>query len=143
MKFWDGVKEIVRALYGQDDKSVLLEVDDLTLLVAILDTLTEWAEDSNPEYGYVSYSVADHLICLYQNEGGTAYQIDDGCLGSGTWVLYSEDDGLPTIVINERYITSWTSGHYIRICGQSGAEVEALLDCDPQTILETLLYANC
>lgn len=54
----------------------------------------------------------DNLIERYINRGGEIVTITDGVLGYGTTLLVG--DNLKTIVIQEKYLNEWSSGHTIR-----------------------------
>jgi hypothetical protein len=57
-----------------------------------------------------SYKTVDKLISDYIEQNGDANQINEGCLGSGNWVL----SGLYyKFVIKEIFISAWASSHAI------------------------------
>lgn len=53
------------------------------------------------------------LIFKYIDNGGTFYQIEDGCLGWGKMILFG--DGLKTTIVTEVYVNTQTSGHTVRM----------------------------
>jgi hypothetical protein len=57
-----------------------------------------------------SYTTADKLISDYTERNGHAHQFNEGCLGSGNWILTGLKN---SFVIQEIYINSWSSGHKI------------------------------
>jgi len=57
----------------------------------------------------------EKLICNYINDfSGNILQIQDGCLGLGTILLYGAK-GKKSILINEVFVNAWTSTHTIRM----------------------------
>lgn len=61
-----------------------------------------------------SYTYVDALIERYANKGGETLQTDEGCLGSGNWLLFDRSGRLKFIVIKEVYLNAWSSAHTIR-----------------------------
>jgi hypothetical protein len=57
-----------------------------------------------------NYQSVDKLINEYLERNGQAHQYNEGCLGSGSWILL----GLSKcFVIKEVYINEWSSGHKV------------------------------
>ena len=54
----------------------------------------------------------NELIDLYESKGGFYYQIEEGVLGFGKFILFGE--GLKTAVIQETYLSEWSSGYKMR-----------------------------
>jgi hypothetical protein len=75
-----------------------------------------------------SLNYCEELITTYVNEfGGQVIQINEGVLGLGYLLLHGAE-GKKTIVINEYYINSWTSGHNIRMYNKTPKKYQKLID---------------
>ena len=62
-----------------------------------------------------SLKSCEKLIDRYVNEhDGSLTTIEEGVLGLGTMLLHSAE-GKKTILIKEFFISSWTSGHSVRM----------------------------
>lgn len=62
-----------------------------------------------------SLSSCEDLIDRYINQyGGCILQIEEGCLGLGKILLHSAP-GKKSVVIEEFFINSWSSGHKVRM----------------------------
>ncbi|MBQ7211106.1 MAG: hypothetical protein IJS19_00325 [Muribaculaceae bacterium] len=59
-----------------------------------------------------SLSACENLIADYLERGGTAYTVEEGCLGLGLMVLSGR--GLKTTIIKEIFLTTYTCGHTMR-----------------------------
>jgi len=56
----------------------------------------------------------DLFISEYIERGGNAYQISDGVLTSGNWVLYDITGKLKCYVIKDVYLNEWSSAQSFR-----------------------------
>jgi len=75
-----------------------------------------------------SLDYCEKLISTYVNEfGGNIIQIDEGVLGLGCLLLHGAK-GKKTIVINEYYINSWSSGHNIRMYNKTPKKYQKIID---------------
>lgn len=60
-----------------------------------------------------SLDACEQLIDRYANKyGGEVLTLREGVLGLGTVLLTAE--GKKTVIIQERYLNAWSSGHTIR-----------------------------
>lgn len=68
------------------------------------------------------------LIDKYVNDyKGEATTLSEGCLGLGTILLHSAI-GKKSILITEYFITSWTSGHKVRMYNKLPKKYESALE---------------
>jgi hypothetical protein len=75
-----------------------------------------------------SLSSCQDLINTYVNEfKGEVTELREGVLGLGTILLHSAK-GKKTIIINEYFINSWTSGHTIRMYNKIPKKYERALE---------------
>lgn len=65
-------------------------------------------------YQNVTLESCERLINAYIEHGGEVYEIEPGCLGLGTVVLFA-DGALKAYVIQEFFISEWCSGHKVQI----------------------------
>lgn len=61
-----------------------------------------------------TFRTVDNLISRYIDAGGTAIQLDKGCLQSGDWVLFDISGRLKCFYIFERHLNEWSSDQVIR-----------------------------
>ena len=59
---------------------------------------------------YTSTAI-DNLIEWYELQGGQMTQIKDGTLGHGLLILTA--DKLKSVVVQEKFINEWSSGHKV------------------------------
>ena len=74
-----------------------------------------------------SYTQVDELIQKYADKGGGTLQTDEGCLGSGDWLLFDHSGRLKFIVIKEVYLNEWSSAHTIRKYNKIPKKYEKIL----------------
>jgi hypothetical protein len=67
----------------------------------------------------------DKLTNLYLSKGGQVIELIEGVLGYGTTVCFG--DNLKFCVIQERFETSWSSTHTIRLYNKIPEKYESLL----------------
>jgi hypothetical protein len=67
----------------------------------------------------------DKLTNLYLSKGGQVIELIEGVLGYGTTVCFG--DNLKFCVIQERFETSWSSTHTIRLYNKIPKKYESLL----------------
>lgn len=73
-----------------------------------------------------SLSSLQNLINKYIEEGGEAYELQEGVLGLGLVVCRLE--GYKSAVIREYYINCWTSGHTCRFYNKLPKKYEVMID---------------
>lgn len=59
-----------------------------------------------------SLKACENLIDIYLQKGGEVKVLEDGVLGLGKVLLTG--NGLKTIIIQEFFISAWSSGHKIK-----------------------------
>jgi hypothetical protein len=70
----------------------------------------------------------EKLICKYLNDyEGNIIQINEGCLGLGTILLYGAE-GKKSILINEVFVNAWTSTHTIKMYNKLPKKYLKLID---------------
>lgn len=75
-----------------------------------------------------SLNYCENLINIYVNEfGGQITQINEGVLGLGDLILHGAE-GKKTIVINEYYINSWSSGHNVRMYNTTPKKYQKIIN---------------
>ena len=67
----------------------------------------------------------DKLTNLYLSKGGQVIELIEGVLGYGTTICFG--DNLKFCVIQERFETSWSSTHTIRLYNKIPKKYESLL----------------
>lgn len=75
-----------------------------------------------------SCSQVSDLIESYINKGGCMYEISEGTLGYGEIILYDNNNKLKTVIIKERYINEWSSGHSIRMYQKTPKKYQKILE---------------
>ena len=70
----------------------------------------------------------DDLTCRYTNAGGEIYEMREGVLGHGDLLLYHPTGELKTIIIREKYINEWSSGHTVRAYNKMPAKYRKILE---------------
>lgn len=75
---------------------------------------------------YYTLEDVDKLIDRYIEKGGEVVTIREGSLGYGITLL--QGPGLKTAIIQERYISAWSSGHTIRLYNQTPAKYTKLME---------------
>ena len=83
---------------------------------------------------YYSYEAVDEFISEMGNRGYEAIQIDEGCLGSGSWVLVAPDEKHYNFVIREVALNEWSSGHTIRRCAKISKKLQAEINASMDKI---------
>lgn len=63
----------------------------------------------------ISLKTAENLISNFVNAGGNFYQLEDGGVGLGLVVLDGRGHGLRSFVIEEFFLSEWSSGHRLKI----------------------------
>ena len=76
---------------------------------------------------YSCEAVSD-LLCRYTDAGGEMYEMREGVLGHGDLLLYHPTGELKTIIIREKYINEWSSGHTVRAYNQMPAKYRKILE---------------
>ena len=75
-----------------------------------------------------SLNACENLIDKYiNNHGGEATIVREGVLGLGTILLHSAD-GKKTIVINEYFISAWSSGHSVIMYNKIPKKYQKIID---------------
>jgi len=73
---------------------------------------------------YTYHAVCD-LMNRYINNGGTVYELEDGCLVQGLTVC--ECDGWKTAIIKEVYLNEWSSGQSVRFYNKTPKKYEKMI----------------
>lgn len=68
------------------------------------------------------------LIDRYTESGGQILQIQEGILGYGDLLLYSQTGDLKTIVVRESFLNEWSSAHTIRIYNKCPKKYQRLIE---------------
>jgi len=58
--------------------------------------------------------IIDAVITKYLNAGGEVFQVSEGVLTSGDWILYDTSGKLKNFIIKEVYLNDWSSAQTIR-----------------------------
>ena len=75
-----------------------------------------------------SLKTCEELIDKYVNEfDGEIFTIEEGVLGLGTIIL-TNAEGKKSILIREYYITSWTSGHEVKLFNKLPKKYNKLIE---------------
>lgn len=77
---------------------------------------------------YYSYEAIDKFIIKMVEKGYEAIQLEEGCSGSGSWVLIAPNDYQYNFVIREVAISDWSSGHTIRRCARISKRLQMEID---------------
>lgn len=75
---------------------------------------------------YYTLEAIEKLIGRYIEKGGEVVTIREGSLGYGTTLLHGP--GLKTAIIQERYISAWSSSHTVRLYNQTPAKYTKLME---------------
>lgn len=70
----------------------------------------------------------EKLLSDYNDKGGTTFQLDEGCLGYGTILLYSYDETLKVFIIQEFYKNPWLSGHTVQTFSKLPKKYSGMLE---------------
>ena len=74
-----------------------------------------------------TFTQAEELINRFlEFEESQIVQIDEGCLGIGSWILTAK--GKKTVIIKEVFINSWSSGQSITIYNKTPKKYEKYLN---------------
>lgn len=73
-------------------------------------------------------SSTQKLIDEYLSEGGEIFQMRDGVLGLGDFVLYDMGGKLKTYVVHEIALNEWSSGQSIRAYNKMPEKYRAMIE---------------
>ena len=76
-------------------------------------------------------STSDNIVKLidrYIERGGQAYQINEGVLMHGDWLLFDTNGLLKTIIIKEVYVNEWTSEQTVRMYNKTPLKYQKIID---------------
>ena len=73
-----------------------------------------------------STSAIENLVDKYINKGGQVVELVEGVLGYGTIICFG--DNLKFCIIQEKFQTSWSSTHSIRLYNKIPKKYESLLN---------------
>ena len=76
---------------------------------------------------YYDFHEVDALIEKLNGNGYECVQVDEGTLGSGSWICISPNDNYYHYVIKEVPLNSQSSGHIIRRCKKLTKENQEML----------------
>lgn len=68
------------------------------------------------------------LIDEYLNEGGSIFQMQEGVLGLGDFVLYDMGGRLKTYIVHEVVLNEWSSGQSIRAYNRMPEKYRAMIE---------------
>jgi len=75
-----------------------------------------------------SLQQCEKIIDRYINErNGELTQIEEGCLGLGFLILHDAPK-TKTVIIQEYFITSWSSGHTVKMYNKIPKKYQKLID---------------
>ena len=70
----------------------------------------------------------DNLIRRYCDAGGEIYEMQEGVLGHGDLLLYHPTEKLKTVIVREKYINEWSSGHTVRAYNKMPTKYHKVLE---------------
>lgn len=73
-------------------------------------------------------SSTQKLIYDYLDAGGEIFQIREGVLGLGDFVLYDMGGNLKTYIVNEIPLNEWSSGQSIRAYNKMPEKYRAMIE---------------
>jgi hypothetical protein len=74
-----------------------------------------------------NYQQIDKLIERYSNiENSITFQICEGVLGSGNWILTAP--GKKTAIIKEVYVNAWQSTHTVKMYNKTPKKYQSILN---------------
>lgn len=68
----------------------------------------------------------EKAIQKYKDNGGECFTLKEGCLGLGLTVVQCKK--FRTMVIEERYLNSWSSGHTVRQYKKMPKKYQEMID---------------
>lgn len=74
-----------------------------------------------------NFQQIDKLIERYSNiENSITFQMCEGCLGSGNWILTAPNK--KTAIIKEVYVNAWNSTHTVKMYNEIPKKYQSILN---------------